>query len=448
MLEKKLSNKLVKFDNRSNTLLGAEAFRNKIASIEDVSFFNVRTTVESILERVDEAIRKAPAFEWLPKTILSDEQQQKRNERIARNEEHYKLYATIWKEQLCSKKEQHVGSETIVRDDVNQIIKRISKKTKAEKKSEEAVTTIEVKTKPRKKKVNLHEQQLNAMQEALMVLVNHLKKDSTVSAQEEEGQAEDAQTKSKSDGHLQSSFHQQVADFESKLTNLITSSAVQKRKPAAPSSSSNAKKKKRGSGRGDDNDDVSSYVPSEEEGETSNSSKRNFIATEDIAKDVISCEVIADSTLSKTMVFDNINIRNCNDDYFVDSIFRDFKEGTQEENEFANKFITVLKSTAQSWNKHETSTARRGDPLNSFLQNAIEKIIAEFNFPMYKPKLLGLLGTLQVSLTKQYTVDELAKQKPREQFLRELVNSFLLLDDSTNLMSILEAIDKMELIVC
>jgi hypothetical protein len=62
--------------------------------------------------------------------------------------------------------------------------------------------------------------------------------------------------------------------------------------------------------------------------------------------------------------------------------------------------------------------------------------------------LLGLLGTLQVSLTKQYTVDELAKQKPREQFLRELVNSFLLLDDSTNLSTILEAIDKMELINC
>jgi len=123
-------------------------------------------------------------------------------------------------------------------------------------------------------------------------------------------------------------------------------------------------------------------------------------------------------------------------------------KGTQEQNEFANKFIAALKSTAQSWNKHETSTARRGDPLNSFLQNAIEKIIAEFNFSVYKLKLLGLLGTLQVSLTKQYTVDELAKQKPREQFLRELVNSFLLLDDSTNLSTILEAIDKMELINC
>ena len=460
MLDKKLSNKLVKYDKRSNVLLGAEAFRNKIVSIEDVAFFTSRTTVENILERVDEAIRNASFFEWLPKATLSTEQQQKRNDRMVLNEENYKLYSTIWKEQLCSKKEQHIGSETIVRDDLNQLIKRISKQTKKEKKNDAAVPTSEVKAKRGKKKGSTQssqEDQLTAMQEALNVLVTQLKDKSRVAVQGgEESQTKDTvvQSQSKSEGHLQSSLlQQQVEDLQSKLTNLISSSAIQKRKPH---NSGNSQKKKRvqrvriREDEADDDDEASSYVPSVD-GEkdvvsavtfSNHASSSEVLASEIIGSEVNDCEFIADSTMNITAIANDSN------EYFVDYIFNDFKKGTQEQNEFANKFIAALKSTAQSWNKHETSTARRGDPLNSFLQNAIEKIIAEFNFSVYKLKLLGLLGTLQVSLTKQYTVDELAKQKPREQFLRELVNSFLLLDDSTNLSTILEAIDKMELINC
>lgn len=139
MLDKKLETRLVKFDNRSAKQLGHDAFWKKIVSIEDVEFFKSRTTVEDILNRVDDEIKKSQEFEWLPKRVLSEEQQSERIKREAQHAEQYSRYSVLWKTLLCRPKES-ILSEVVGRSTTEDMQKRLKKeeKKKAASKPEKA----------------------------------------------------------------------------------------------------------------------------------------------------------------------------------------------------------------------------------------------------------------------------------------------------------------------
>ena len=75
MLTKKIGSGAIHVSNKSyKDLTYEKLFQRKVVTPEDVQFYEQRSSTDSILKIIDDAILSAPMFEWLPTVVLSEEQ--------------------------------------------------------------------------------------------------------------------------------------------------------------------------------------------------------------------------------------------------------------------------------------------------------------------------------------------------------------------------------------
>lgn len=181
MMEKKIGTNLVRYTGKNCKELGHSAFWNKIVSIEDMKYFNERTTVEDILNIVDMEIKAAPAFEWLPQRILTAKQQEERERREKEQAEQFAQYGALYKSLLCRKNESDV-KETVGRTTSDLLIKRQQKDLKQPKTFKKKKNSTEEANRPTKSKAHsklLKENEaleIELLQKKNAALKNELKK--------------------------------------------------------------------------------------------------------------------------------------------------------------------------------------------------------------------------------------------------------------------------------
>lgn len=75
MLNKKIATGAISVSNKSFKELNYEKiFQRKVVTPEDLKYYEEHSTTESILKTVNDAIQRAPIFEWLPLRTLSEDQ--------------------------------------------------------------------------------------------------------------------------------------------------------------------------------------------------------------------------------------------------------------------------------------------------------------------------------------------------------------------------------------
>ena len=75
MLNKKIATGAISISNKSFKELNYEKiFQRKVVTPEDLKYYEEHSTTKSILKTVNDAIQRAPVFEWLPLTTLSEDQ--------------------------------------------------------------------------------------------------------------------------------------------------------------------------------------------------------------------------------------------------------------------------------------------------------------------------------------------------------------------------------------
>jgi hypothetical protein len=75
MLNKKIATGAISVSNKSFKELNYEKiFQRKVVTPEGLKYYIEHSTTKSILKTVNDAIQRAPVFEWLPLTTLSEDQ--------------------------------------------------------------------------------------------------------------------------------------------------------------------------------------------------------------------------------------------------------------------------------------------------------------------------------------------------------------------------------------
>ena len=115
MLSKKIDSGAIQVSNKLFTELTYEKlYQRKVVTPEDIKFYEDHRTTESILKIVDDAITSAPKFEWLPMSILSDEQTQLR-ERLLIQQNNQATAIRSLCDQLLIRERERMQGETVER---------------------------------------------------------------------------------------------------------------------------------------------------------------------------------------------------------------------------------------------------------------------------------------------------------------------------------------------
>ena len=398
MLEHKLEKGLVHLVEQNFHQLGPLAFRKKIVTREDVEYYNIRLDIDSILNELDNEIKNAPVFEWVPKTVLSERQLEENKERMAEKEQEYLKYSKLYMEVLSRPKENAKGEEVIGGKITMVDIKaREKKELKANKETITKPKAPPKVSRAKKTKPNEPDARIAALQMQVDKLVAERGKKRQVSKNSRQKQRCIEETESDND---ESSFH--------------PSSCQRRRKEVAES----------------DGDDSSICL-----------STNNFPQAQQTSIRRSSSPQLSVSNHSReTMNLDNSS--SSPGDYFKDSPTDDIitknvemsSDSTYDNNaqaevadavvDLANKLIKSLKQQAQEW-KPSLICRRRNESelLESFIVLLKNSVIGELDFPVYKSLYLPMLQLFGVNLPHVYTEELLRKPAQRQLYLSEIVDA-------------------------
>ena len=377
MVEKKLHSNLVKFDGRTRQELGQEAFWKKIVSVEDITYYESRLTIEDILNTVDAEIQSAPEFEWIPTRVLSAQQQKEKLQRETEHAEQYSHFSKFYKTLLCRSKES-TEREVVGRAVIETLQKRYQKdltkegKVKAAKAPKASNVPVPIRQK-KKTKMQLQAEIISQLQNdnnqlKSQQLQNQQSTDDVFSTAKETNQKLRTTKRSRVSSSASESESESESESGSKSSCSTKSSECSTQSTGARSTHSKSKKN-------------SATLPVQ----------FNISDDEDTG-------YFADTS----------NETNAKDS--------DIKIG--------NKFISLLKSKAkEQLNSKRTQTVDKAK--ETFLQLLNVTIVAEFSFTSYKANLFELPTMFNVTLSNTYTVEQLSKPTLRHQFLLELVGAIV-----------------------
>ena len=398
MLEHKLQKGLVHLVEQNFKQLGLQAFRKKIVTHEDVEYYNIRLDIDSILNELDNEIKKAPVFEWVPKTVLSERQLEENKERMAEKEQEYLKYSKMYMEVLSRPKENAKGEE-VIGGKITMVDIKAREKKEQLKANKETITKPKAPPKvsrAKKTKLNAQDALIAALQTQVAELVAERGKKRQVSKNSRQKSRKE-ETESDNDD---SSFHPSSCQKRRKeetesdnddssiclsTTKLPHAQQTSIRRPSSPQLF------------------VLNHSREPMELEDSSSSPGGYfidISTDDIITNK-NVEMSSDST------YDN-EIASVSDNVVA----------------LANKLITALKQQAQDW-KPSTNCRRRSESelLESFIVLLTNSVIAELDYSEYKPLYLPMLEFFDVNLPHLYTEELLKKKGQRQQYLREIVDA-------------------------
>jgi hypothetical protein len=396
MVDHKLEKGLVHLVEQNFQQLGPLAFRKKIVTHEDVEYYNIRLDIDSILNELDNEIKNAPVFEWVPKTVLSERQLEENKERMAEKEQEYLKYSKLYMEVLSRPKENAKGEEVIGGKITMVDIKaREKKELKANK---ETITKPKAPPKvSRAKKTNPNEQdaRIAALQMQVEKLVAERRGKKRQVSKNNRQNSRNEETESDNDD---SSFH--------------PSSYQRSRKEVVAKS---------------DGDDSSICLSTNKLSQAQQTSIRRSSSP----------QLSVSNHSRETMNLDDSS--SSPGDYFKDSPTDDIitknVEMSSADNalagvaaagvvDLANKLIERLKQQALDWKPSLIGRRRNeSDFLESFIVLLNTSVIDELDFPVYKSLYLPMLKLFGVNLPNVYTEELLRKPAQRQQYLIEIVDA-------------------------
>ena len=400
MVDHKLEKGLVHLVEQNFQQLGPLAFRKKIVTHEDVEYYNIRLDIDSILNELDNEIKNAPVFEWVPKTVLSERQLEENKERMAEKEQEYMKYSKLYMEVLSRPKENAKGEEVIGGKITMVDIKaREKKELKANK---ETITKPKAPPKvSRAKKTNPNEQdaRIAALQMQVEKLVAERRGKKRQVSKNNRQNSRNEETESDNDD---SSFH--------------PSSYQRSRKEVVAKS---------------DGDDSSICLSTNKLSQAQQTSIRRSSSPQlSVSKHSRETMNLDDSSSSPGDYFkdsptDDIITKNV-EMSSADSTYDNALAGVAAAGvvDLANKLIERLKQQALDWKPSLIGRRRNeSDFLESFIVLLNTSVIDELDFPVYKSLYLPMLKLFGVNLPHVYTEELLRKPAQRQQYLIEIVDA-------------------------
>ena len=166
MLNKKIHTGAIQVSNKSfQELTYDKIFQRKVVTPEDVKFYEERTTVDSILQIVDDAIHSAAKFEWLPTNILSAEQILEREKALAQQSNQAEVMRRLC-DQLLQRERERMQGETVerltneaqVRNEQRQLARREKEAQREHEKEQKALEREQKKVAEKQRKAIEKEQ--------------------------------------------------------------------------------------------------------------------------------------------------------------------------------------------------------------------------------------------------------------------------------------------------
>lgn len=388
MLEHKLQKGLVNLVEQNFQQLGPLAFRKKIVTHEDVEYYKIRLDIDSILNELDNEIKKAPVFEWVPKTVLSERQLEENKERMAQKEQEYMKYSKLYMEILSRPKENAKGEE-VIGGKITMVDIKAREKKEQLKANKETITKPKL-SRAKKTKPNTQDALIAALQTQVAVLVAERDKKRQVSKISRQ-KSHNEETES---DNGDSSFHP---------------SSCQKRRKELTES---------------DNDDSSiclstTKLPHAQQTSISRSSSPQlFVSNHSREESSSSPGGYFKDSPTEDIITNNVEMSS---DSTYDNALAGVAAGVVD---LANKLITALKKQAQDW-KPSSICRRRSESelLESFIVLLKNRVIGELDFVDYKSLYLPMLEMFGVNLPHVYTEDLLKKAAQRQQYLSEIVDA-------------------------
>ena len=381
MLEHKLQKGLVNLVEQNFKQLGLQAFRKKIVTREDVEYYNVRLDIDSILNELDNDIKKAPVFEWVPETVLSERQLEEKKERMAQKEQEYMKYSKIYMEVLSRPKENAKGEEIVGGK----------------------VTMVDIKAREKK-------EQLNANKETIP----------KSKAPPKVSRAKETKLDSKT-AALIAALQAQVDELVAEKSKELVAKKGKKRQ--VPPSNKNSRQKSRTEDTVADSDEAS-YCPSTTELSHAQQTSIRRSTSPQLSVLNNSRKLMESENISSSPggYFNDVS----SDDIITNNVEMSFYSTYDNEVvDLANKLIKVLQKQANDWKPFTNSSRRRteSEALDSFIVLLRTSVISELDFPDYKSYYLPMLELFGVNLPNVYTEDMLKKAVQRHQYLRDLVEA-------------------------